>query len=277
MGATLKSHSLRRAGGAVLLAVVSAIAAIGRPWKRASYIHDGVGWIPILALAFLLSGCSQDSSGSPVATGTSEQAASVSPSGLVAYGLQNGTATFSQSFVGGGGPFTPNQATDGNLGDSNGWSIARVDAFGGTNSETAVWETTTNLSAGNLTFTLHFNHFNPGHLLGRFRFSVTTDDRNTFADGLPAGGDVDANWIVLTNPIVSGPAGMTFTTLADHSILAGGTTAAQGVYTVSYVTAVSGITGVRLEALEDPALPGGNGPGLFPRVVPPRDAKGLRA
>ena len=111
---------------------------------------------------------------------------------------------------------------------------------------------------------MHFLHANPGHLLGRFRFSLTSDDRSTFADGLHTGGDVFANWTVLPNPTVSGPAGMSFTTLGDGSILAGGVTAAQGIYTVSYAIVVQDITGIRLEAFEDPSLPGGNGPGLFP-------------
>ena len=176
--------------------------------------------------------------------------------------LQNGTATFSSTRF---EITSPAQAVDGNFDSSNGWHIARVDAFDGTTSETAVWETATDVSAGPLVFKMYFLHDNPGHLLGRFRFSVTTDDRSTFAGGLDTGGDVDANWIVLTNPTVIGPAGMTFTTLPDNSVLAGGTTAAQGTYTVSYSTMISGITGMRLEALEDPSLPGGNGPGLFPR------------
>ena len=177
--------------------------------------------------------------------------------------LQNGTATFSQPL---GGLYTPAQAIDGDLfGGDNGWAIARVDAFNGTNSETAVWETATELSASNLTFTMYFFDSNPGHLLGRFRLSVTTDDRSTFADALPTGGDVDANWTVLTNLIVSGPAGMSFTTLGDASILAEGVTAATGIYTVGYAAAVQHITGIRLEAIEDPTLPGGSGPGLFTR------------
>ena len=177
--------------------------------------------------------------------------------------LQNGTATFSQSLN-----FThsPDQAIDGIFDDSSGsWAIAQYDGFGGTNPETAVWETVTDLNADLLSFTMYFNHWNPGHLLGRFRFSVTTDDRSLFADGLDTGGAVNANWVVLENPIVHGPAGMTFTTQSDSSVLAGGATAAQGIYTVTYATPVSGITGIRLEALEDPSLPGGNGPGLFER------------
>ncbi len=175
--------------------------------------------------------------------------------------LQNGTGTFSQ--VIGGGPFSPSQAVDGNFGDPNGWAIATGFDFGSTSSETAVWETLTNIPAGDLNLTMHFLHLVTAEsLLGRFRFSVTTDDRNTFADGLHTGGDVTANWTVLSNPLVSGPSGMTFTTLADDSVLAGGTIAAQATYTVSYSTGINNITGLRLEALEDPALPGGNGPGL---------------
>lgn len=173
--------------------------------------------------------------------------------------LQNGSATFSQLIN--GGPFTPAHAVDGNI-DANAWAVATSQVVDGASAQTAVWETEADLAAGNLRLTMHFLHFNPGHLLGRFRFSVTTDDRTTFADGLHTGGDVGANWTVLSSPTVSGPAGMTFTTLADQSILAGGVIAAQGVYTVDYTTGISGITGLRLEALEDPSLPGGNGPGL---------------
>lgn len=174
--------------------------------------------------------------------------------------LQNGTATFSQLIL--GGPYSPDQAINGNFGDPDGWAIGTSTTFGGATSQTAVWETVQNLAAGDFSVTMHFLHANAGHLLGRFRLSVTTDDRNTFADGLHTNGDVSANWVVLTNPTLTGPAGMTFTTLGDDSILAGGVTAAQGVYAVSYTTAIDNITGLRLEAIEDPSLPGGDGPGL---------------
>jgi len=86
--------------------------------------------------------------------------------------LQNGTATFSQLIN--GGPFTPAQAVDGNI-DANGWAIAVSQVVDGTSAQTAVWETDADLAAGNLTLTMHFLQFNPGHLLGRFRFSVTTE------------------------------------------------------------------------------------------------------
>ena len=76
----------------------------------------------------------------------------------------------------------------------NGWAIwdgTSVD--GGTTSQIAVWQTVKDVSAGPLVFTMYFEHNNPGHLLGRFRFSVTTDDRGTYADGLDTGGNVVAN------------------------------------------------------------------------------------
>lgn len=134
--------------------------------------------------------------------------------------------------------------------------------MGSTQAEVAVWETVTNVTLAQVTFRLHFRHFNPTHLLGRFRFSVTYDDRALFADERHTGGDVEANWIVLSNPVVTGPPGMTFTTLSDHSVLAGGTTAGEGTYSVSYPGNHARITGIRLEVLKDASLPGG-GPGLY--------------
>jgi hypothetical protein len=126
----------------------------------------------------------------------------------------------------------------------------------------AVWETAADIGPGLLTFTMHFLDPNPGHLLGRFRLSVTTDDRAAYADGLPVGGDVDANWTILTALTVQGPPGMTFTPLPDSSILAGGAISGQGVYSVVSALEVSGVTGIRLEALEDMTLPA-DGPGYF--------------
>ena len=108
---------------------------------------------------------------------------------------------------------------------------------------------------------MYFLDPNPGHLPGRFRLSVTTDDRSTFADGLRVGGDVDANWTILSNPVVNGPSGMTFTTLSDYSVLAGGAVPGKGVYEVSAEANVAGITGIRLEVFKDPSLPA-DGPGF---------------
>jgi hypothetical protein len=152
-------------------------------------------------------------------------------------------------------------AIDGITSGPYGWPI---DHFPGpqeyTTNETAVWETVSDVGPSLLTFRMYFEVANPYHLLGRFRFSVTADDRSTYADGFAVGGDVTANWIVLSNLVVQGPAGMVFSNLADDSVLAGGVITGQGTYTVSGVANLPGITGIRLEALEDLSLPT-NGPG----------------
>jgi hypothetical protein len=132
--------------------------------------------------------------------------------------------------------------------------------------QTAAFETVSDLGlAGGsvLTFTLTQTHSNPGHVLGRFRLSVTTDNRSLFCDGLATGGDVTANWTVLSPGSVSALNTSTFSILGDKSILAGGTTPGTDVYTITAQTALTGITGIRLEALEDPSLPF-NGPGRWP-------------
>lgn len=174
--------------------------------------------------------------------------------------IQEGTATFSQS-IGGGN--TPDQVYDLDLSDSNGWAILR-DTNGDASSaiaETAVWETVSDVPQGPLIFTMHSLHTSTGqHLIGRFRWSVTTDDRSTFADGLGTGGDVTASWTVLTDPTVAVPGGMSASVLPDASILIGGVVQVTGVYQVQYALPVGGVTGIRLEVLEDASLPR-NGPG----------------
>jgi hypothetical protein len=185
-------------------------------------------------------------------------------------GLENGTGTFSQNF--GGVAYNPNMAIDGIFatsyccGISNGWTIARIrdnnqgDQY--TTGEAAVWQTMHDVGPSFLKFTMYFLDSNPGHLLGRFRWSVTTDDRSTYADGLPIGGYVTANWTVLEDLTVKGPSGVTFTNLPDDSVLAAGVVPGQGTYEVSAVANLAGITGIRLEVLKDPSLPG-DGPGFF--------------
>ena len=55
-------------------------------------------------------------------------------------------------------------------------------------------------------------------------------------------------------------AGATLTRLPDGSVLAGGLNPAVDTYTVEAMTGLSGITGLRLEAIPDPSLPH-HGPG----------------
>jgi hypothetical protein len=169
--------------------------------------------------------------------------------------LQNATATFSQA------GFPISATIDGNFSGANGWALNPqiVD-------QTAAYETAVDIVAGPVgtafTFTLTQN-FGNNHTLGRFRFSVTSDTRTTFADGLPSGGDVTANWTQLTPLTAVATGGATLTIQGDNSILAGGTNPVASVYTITASTTQTNITGIRLEALEDPSLPS-NGPGRQP-------------
>lgn len=187
--------------------------------------------------------------------------------------LQSATATYSQAdylVPGKIGGFLVSQAIDGKyFDDVNGWSIARPPSYDGaaaTANETAAFETATDLgfSGGTtLTFSLYQYHFNPGHNLGSFRISVTTDDRTTFADGLAVGGDINANWTVLHPFEAASTGGAILEIHADGSIFASGFNPATSIYTVAANTSLIGITGIRLEALEDANLPF-SGPGRFP-------------
>lgn len=172
--------------------------------------------------------------------------------------LQNDTATFSQT------GFLVDASTDGSLASANGWAIDPNEV-----DQVAVWETVSDqgsVAGTTFTFVMAMLHTSPGtHTLGRFRLSYTTDDRSTFADGLSTGGDVNATWIVLV-PTSQSPVtgGVTLTVLPDDSILAGGTNPSTDTYTITAdVGAVTGITGFRLEVIEDPSLPL-NGPGRQP-------------
>lgn len=171
--------------------------------------------------------------------------------------LQQGTATFSQTFDGG---YPPSEVTDGIFAAGNGWAI--FSQTGGTTAQTIVWETASDLTATGISFDMYFNHGSQ-HLLGRFRFSVTTDDRSTFADGLASGGDVTATWTVMNPVSVTATTGLTSTILGDGSVRMGGTVPATGDYTVNFVENLVGVTGIRLEAMEDSLLPT-SGPGLQP-------------
>ena len=58
-------------------------------------------------------------------------------------------------------------------------------------------------------------------------------------------------------------AGASLTRLPDGSILAGGPNPPVDTYTIEATSGLSGITGLRLEALTDPSLPN-HGPGRYP-------------
>lgn len=181
--------------------------------------------------------------------------------------LQNATATFTQGPPN-GGPWLPSQTIDGVItGVNTSWAIYRSDPDA-QQAETIVWETSTDLMLDGSTplrFALH-NHeilATPGHNLGHFHLSYTTDDRATFADGFAIGGDVTANWVVIDPISTSSTSGELLTILPDSSILVSGGSNAFPTYAVNSLLAVNGITGFRLEVMKDDSLPHG-GPGRNP-------------
>ncbi len=173
--------------------------------------------------------------------------------------LQNATATYSQtadSLAGVG------IVINGAPNNTEGWGVS---PFEGVN-QTAAFQTVQNVGfagGSRLTFTLDQFFTLNLETLGDFRISVTTDDRSTFANGLITGGDVTANWTVL-NPISAvSQNGTTLTIEGDGSVLASGASPATDIYTIEADTALTGITGFRLEALANASLPH-NGPGRQP-------------
>jgi hypothetical protein len=173
--------------------------------------------------------------------------------------LTNPTATYSQTLS---GFFSIASAIDPDT-TTSGWAVQEPNGYGG--AETAVFETLSNAGFADgtkLTFQLKTSYVNEqgSHNLGRFRLSITTDDRATFANGLASGGDVTANWTVLIPFDYYSAAGALLTKQSDLSLLASGTNAGTEIYYLSALTYTTNITGVRLETLQDDSLPHG-GPG----------------
>ena len=170
-----------------------------------------------------------------------------SASAQVIITLQNATAGFSQ----GGFPVTA--VIDGDL-FNGGWAHdgAHFD-------DAAVFETTADAIFTSYQFTMTMV-FSGDHTIGHFRVSTTTDDRSTFADGQINGGDVTANWTILTPANLVSSGGATMTLLNDGSVLVGGPLTGVDTYTFSANSSATPITGFRLEVLTDGSLPA-NGPG----------------
>lgn len=176
--------------------------------------------------------------------------------------LSNATATFSQVI---GTAFPVSRTIDGVFSGANGWAIDNQEL-----NQTAVYEIAINPagpSGAVFTFVMTQN-LGSNHTLGRFRFSVTGDNPSDFADGLQTGGDVTANWTPV-NPLTAvATGGAILTPQLDKSILASGPNPATSVYTITAVSFLNNITGLRLEVLEDASLtdggPGEDGPGRQP-------------
>ena len=180
--------------------------------------------------------------------------------------LQNATATFSQTD---GANLFVADAIDGVTTGTTGWAI-RSDP-GGSNpvdAETAVFELATTLSSAHgyaYIFEL-YHSYGFSLISGRFRISVTSDDKSTFADGLNTGGDVTANWTVVDFDTMTATNGVSLTAQTDDSILTTTSSSSTSVFTLSGTIRSSAgntvITGIRIELMEDSSLPG-SGPGHY--------------
>jgi tetratricopeptide (TPR) repeat protein len=99
------------------------------------------------------------------------------------------------------------------------------------------------------------------------RLSDVPDDEAAaaaLAGLLPDPGE-SRGWTILRPDVMTSAAGAALTPLPDGSVLAGGRNPAFDTDTVEATTDLSGITGLRLEALPDPSLPL-HGPGRNPDV-----------
>lgn len=169
-------------------------------------------------------------------------------------GLTNFAATFSQ------GGFSVAGAIDGSLVNNTGWAINPQEV-----AQTAVFEIDTDTpaygSGTEATFELH-HAFVTEHLIGCFELSVTTADRTLFADGLASGGLIGAPAIWTPVDVISAVAsnGATMTVSPAGRIVVQDLNSTVATYTVVTETALTGLTGMRLDVCEDPSLPG-NGPG----------------
>lgn len=190
-------------------------------------------WIALLALGLVFASQSQG-------------AAIINPNATIP--LQNATATFSQHLT---ADFTPDKTIDGIISgtDWTSWAVF-PDQF---NTQTIVWETKNDLTMnhGAINFQLFHQELLalPGHSLGHFRLSYTTDNRDQFADGRADGGDVSANWIPIDPVFMSSNEGEIFTEQSDFSIVVSEGSNQYPIYTIGSELTVDGLTGFRLEAI----------------------------
>lgn len=165
--------------------------------------------------------------------------------------LQNATATFSQN-----GSHSVARSIDGIV-DQTGWAV-----FPEMANQTAVFETTTDVgfaSGSDITITL-VQVFGSNFTIGSFKLALTTDSRDTFADGLSSAGDVSANWQNITPTSATSANGASFSQDAAGKLLVGGINPSSDTYTITARTTLTSISGIRLEVFTDSSLPS-NGPG----------------
>lgn len=177
------------------------------------------------------------------------------------YTLANAAALFSQTSP----SLLVGQAIDGSTAGGTGWGNGNTFA-----DNTAVFETVEDIGHNGtavLQFDMVFSSF-ADHGIGKFRLLATTADRDLFADGVHTGGQLGdpSIWTVLDDFVA-------FSAISGLELVGGAPDVdgwfeiddtlnpASDAYMILLRTALSNITGFRLEIMKDADLTGG-GPGL---------------
>jgi hypothetical protein len=174
--------------------------------------------------------------------------------------LANATATRSQMPY---ATYGVGRAIDGTTASGAGWAIGQFLPVGSVGEATAAFEftETTPMSTNGTRVVVTLTNNTDSVRLLNFRIRLTTADRGMFADGAPEGGNVGSLGIwMVPYRVVSATAssGITLTTAGDVVTASGGRTVS--TYTITLDTESTLLTGLRLEALRNTAIPGG-GPG----------------
>jgi hypothetical protein len=189
---------------------------------------------------------------------------------LVNINLTNATSTWIQDC---GASFIPSHMIDRNPATS--WATVRCLPPGDRSlTETAVFETTSDLVAGStpvrLTFKIYSGGFFSGEgggnlTLGHFALAFTSANRSEFADGRAVNGQIGetAIWTRLTPETVTGvwadaagnalpPNGLdpTLTIQTDGTIVVGSRNPEYALYTITATVRNTTITGIRLDAID---------------------------
>ena len=159
--------------------------------------------------------------------------------------------------------WAPSQMIDGVFtgpnGGINGWSVFDS-ATGVSDGADALLTLASPLPAGHysLTFTIYQNYFgNPGHILGDFALDYTTAASPTLS----------SSQIPVSIQSASSLNGTTFSVLSPGELLADTSSNSVGTdtYTISAVIASAApITGIFLDGIKNPSLPGGGPGGQYP-------------
>lgn len=174
--------------------------------------------------------------------------------------LANATATHSQLPY---ATYGVGRAIDGATGSGSGWAIGQRVGIGQVGEATAAFEftETTPISTNGTRVVVTMTSNTEGFRLLNFRVRLTTADRTMFADGSPEGGDVGSPgiWLVPYR-IVSATASSPVTLAAVGEVLTASGGRSVATYVITLDTESTLLTGLRLEALRNPSIPGG-GPG----------------